>query len=63
MVASGTNYVAQLPAQPSGSIVAYYIGLEDNYGMEAGVTPFKASFSLNKVESFFSKIFFSDFIF
>jgi Zn-dependent metalloprotease len=43
MTQSGNNYVAQIPGQVDGSIIAYYILLEDIYGMEAGITPFLAN--------------------
>jgi len=42
MIQSGTNFSVQLPAQAGGTIIAYYISLEDNFGMQAGVTPFSA---------------------
>lgn len=34
-----TSFTTTIPAQLPGTIVAYYISLEDNYGNESGVTP------------------------
>ncbi len=42
MTQSGNNFTAQIPAQSNGNIIAYYIALEDTYGMQAGVTPFSS---------------------
>ena len=42
MILSGGNYSAQIPSQSVGTIVAYYISLEDNFGNYSGVTPFSA---------------------
>ena len=43
MTANGNNYTATIPAQPNGSVVAYYISLTDNYGFESGITPQEAN--------------------
>ena len=41
---SGTSsFTTTIPAQPNGTIVAYYISLTDNYGNESGVTPVAAN--------------------
>ena len=34
-----TSFTTTIPSQASGTIVAYYISLLDNYGNESGVTP------------------------
>lgn len=39
---SGTDYTGQIPAQPKGTIVDYYITLADIFGNEALVSPFLA---------------------
>jgi hypothetical protein len=40
MPMSGTSsFTTTIPAQPNGTVVAYYISLTDNYGNESGVTP------------------------
>ena len=40
MPMSGTSsYTTTIPAQPNGTVVAYYISLTDNYGNESAVTP------------------------
>ena len=43
MTANGNNYTTTIPAQPNGSVVAYYISLTDNYGFESGITPQEAN--------------------
>ncbi len=43
---SGTSsFTTTIPAQPSGTVIAYYISLTDNYGNESGVTPMAANLS------------------
>ena len=40
MSMSGTSsFTTTIPAQPNGTVIAYYISLTDNYGNESGVTP------------------------
>lgn len=39
---SGSTYTVDLPAQPFGTIIAYYIGAEDLFGNTSGVQPFAA---------------------
>lgn len=39
---SGTNYTATIPAQPQGTIIAYYVGLEDTSGKLSAVQPIAA---------------------
>ena len=34
-----SSFTATIPAQPNGTVVAYYISLTDNYGNESGITP------------------------
>jgi hypothetical protein len=41
-IVSGNDYSAQLPLQPEGTIIAYYLSLTDNYGKKAAVTPFSS---------------------
>jgi Zn-dependent metalloprotease len=43
MSQSGSNYIGQIPSQVDGTIIAYYISLEDNYGFNSGITPFSAN--------------------
>ena len=44
MPMSGTSsFTTTIPAQPNGTVVAYYISLTDNYGNESGVTPVAAN--------------------
>ena len=44
LVMNGTSsFTTTIPAQPSGTIVAYYLSLTDNYGNESGVTPMAAN--------------------
>lgn len=40
---SGINYEGQIPAQPSGTIIDYYVTLDDVNGLSAIETPSKAS--------------------
>lgn len=35
----GNNYEANLPAQPKGTIIEYYLGLQDNCGTQTNVLP------------------------
>ncbi len=42
---SGSNYTASIPGQPKGTVVGYYLALEDNNGNLAQVTPFSANIS------------------
>ncbi|MEE2931177.1 MAG: hypothetical protein VX370_01455 [Bacteroidota bacterium] len=39
----GVNYQATIPAQLNGTVIAYYISLEDNFGFESGITPMAAN--------------------
>lgn len=43
----GTSYIGQIPAQPAGTLIAYYILLEDSYGKQSGITPMAANLSQN----------------
>ena len=36
------EYTAEIPAQPAGTIIAYYLGLENSYGVISPVLPFQA---------------------
>ncbi|MGQ0828705.1 MAG: T9SS type A sorting domain-containing protein [Bacteroidota bacterium] len=36
---SGTNYTATIPGQAAGTVLGYYIALEDKYGKISGVRP------------------------
>jgi hypothetical protein len=40
---SGNNYQGTIPAQPEGTIIAYYIGLEDTSGKLVSVDPIAAA--------------------
>lgn len=41
---SGTNYTAQIPGQPGGTIISYYLTVEDIFGTTSSVTPAGAQF-------------------
>ena len=43
MTANGNSFTTTIPAQPNGSVVAYYISLTDNYGFESGINPQEAN--------------------
>ena len=44
LVMSGaSSFTTSIPAQPNGTVVAYYISLSDNYGNESGITPMAAN--------------------
>ena len=44
LVMSGvSSFTTTIPAQPNGTVVAYYLSLTDNYGNESGVTPIAAN--------------------
>lgn len=40
---SGSNYQAVIPAQPQGTIIGYYVGLEDTSGKLSAVQPIAAA--------------------
>ena len=40
-----SSFTTTIPAQPSGTVIAYYISLTDNYGNESGITPMAANLS------------------
>ncbi len=42
---SGSNYTASIPAQPQGTVIGYYIGLEGNNGNLSAVQPIAANLS------------------
>jgi Zn-dependent metalloprotease len=47
---SGTSsFSTTIPAQPNGTVIAYYISLSDNYGNESGITPMAAN--LNPIKN------------
>lgn len=37
------TFVAEIPAQPAGSVIAYYMGITDDFGGLSAVTPFAAA--------------------
>ena len=43
MIANGNSFTTTIPAQPNGSVLAYYISLTDNYGFESGINPQEAN--------------------
>ena len=44
LVMSGTSsFTTTIPAQPNGTVIAYYISLTDNFGNESGITPMAAN--------------------
>ena len=38
-----SSLTTTIPAQPNGTVIAYYISLSDNYGNESGITPMAAN--------------------
>jgi len=38
-----SSFTTTIPAQPNGTVIAYYISLTDNYGNESGITPMAAN--------------------
>jgi len=38
-----SSFTTTIPAQPNGTVVAYYISLDDNFGNESAVTPIAAN--------------------
>ena len=38
-----SSFTTTIPAQPNGTVIAYYISLTDNYGNESGITPMTAN--------------------
>lgn len=42
---AGSNYTAQIPGQPGGTVVAYYLSMTDIYGEMSSVTPAGAQFN------------------
>tara|TARA_B100000902_G_scaffold48580_1_gene55592 strand:- start:27296 stop:30160 length:2865 start_codon:yes stop_codon:yes gene_type:complete len=44
-VVSGNDYSVQLPSQPKGTVVSYYLSLLDTYGKKSSITPFSANLS------------------
>ena len=38
-----TSFSTTIPAQPNGTVIAYYISLDDTFGNESGVTPIAAN--------------------
>ena len=38
-----SSFTTTIPAQPNGTVIAYYISLTDNYGNESGITPIAAN--------------------
>jgi len=46
LVMSGaSSFTTTIPAQPNGTVIAYYISLTDNFGNESGITPMAANLS------------------
>ena len=42
-MSGASSFTTTIPAQPAGTIVAYYLSLTDNFGNESGVTPMAAN--------------------
>lgn len=49
---SGNNYQGSIPAQPEGTLIAYYIGLADTSGKLYSVQPFAAADSNPNIPNF-----------
>ena len=45
MTSTGNIYSTSIPSQPAGTIIAYYLSMEDIYGMESGITPMKSNYT------------------
>jgi Secretion system C-terminal sorting domain/Fungalysin/Thermolysin Propeptide Motif/Thermolysin metallopeptidase, catalytic domain len=45
MTISGSNYSSQIPPQPGGTVVAYYLTVEDIFGFTSMVTPNGAQYN------------------
>ena len=62
---SGTNYTTSLPGQPDGTVISYYIGIEDVNGTLSNVQPAGANASNPNIPYYiligFTKIFTEDF--
>ena len=43
MMNGTSSFTATIPAQPNGTVIAYYISLDDSFGNESGVTPIAAN--------------------
>ena len=44
LVMSGvSSFTTTIPAQPNGTVVAYYLSLTDNFGNQSGITPMAAN--------------------
>jgi len=41
----GTNYTSSIPAQPQGTVIGYYLGVEGSSGILSAVQPFSANLS------------------
>ena len=44
-MSGASSFTTTIPAQPNGTVIAYYISLSDNYGNESGITPMAANLS------------------
>ena len=42
---TGSDYVGQIPSQPSGTVISYYLSVVDMYGKKSAITPFSAHLS------------------
>lgn len=64
---AGTNYTASIPGQPNGTVIAYYLGIEDINGTLSNVLPSGANATDPNLPYFimvgFNKIFTEDFDF
>ncbi len=49
----GTNYQGLIPVQPAGTLIAYYLLLEDSYGKQSGITPMAANLTQHANIPFF----------
>ena len=45
MTSIGNIYSTSIPSQSAGTIIAYYLSMEDIYGMESGITPMKSNYT------------------
>ena len=45
LITSGSDYSGQIPSQPSGTIVSYYLAVVDMYAKKSAITPFSAHLS------------------
>lgn len=59
---SGNNFTVDLPSQPFGTLISYYIGAEDIFGNASGVIPFAADEAMEPNVPYFILVGYSPFL-